>query len=161
MKYHTIWSINQNIYNYDITRYISTFICNNPITKDIMKLKIKNSDFEDMKDGYGSIENWNVSEVIDMSSMFRYCTNFNQDISKWNVSNVTNMSHMFYCCHNFNQDISKWNVSNVTNMSQMFHGCENFNQNISNWNVSNVQNMSDIFYNCKKLINKPIWSQNA
>ena len=45
MKYHTIWSINQNINNYDITRYISTFIFYKPITKDIMKLKIKKNEF--------------------------------------------------------------------------------------------------------------------
>ena len=42
MKYHTIWSINQNIKNYDITRYISTFIFYKPITRNIMLLKIKN-----------------------------------------------------------------------------------------------------------------------
>jgi len=42
MKYHTIWSINQNIKNYDITQYISTFIFYKPITRTIMLLKIKN-----------------------------------------------------------------------------------------------------------------------
>ena len=42
MKYHTIWSINKNINNYDITRYISTFIFYKPITRNIMLLKIKN-----------------------------------------------------------------------------------------------------------------------
>ena len=40
MKYHTTWTINQNINNYDITRYISTFIFYKPITTNIMKLKI-------------------------------------------------------------------------------------------------------------------------
>ena len=133
MKYHTIWSINQNIRNYDITRYISTFIFYKPITRDIMKLKIKNNEFEDMKDEYGSIENWNVS-------------------------NVTNMMAIFYNCKNFNQNLSKWNVSNVTNMEYMFSGCEKFNQKISNWNVSNVTNMRHMFYDCNKLTIKPTWS---
>ena len=159
MKYHTIWSINQNIYNYDITRYISTFIFYKPITRTIMLLKIKNSDFEDMKDGYGSIENWNVSNITDMSSMFYYCTNFNQDISKWNVSNVTNMSCMFFNCINFNKDISKWNVSNVTDMKDMFYCCYNFNQDLSKWNISNVTDMSGIFDFCEKLTIKPTWSE--
>ena len=158
MKYHTIWSINQNIKNYDITRYISTFIFYKPITKDIMKLKIKNKEFGDMKDGYGSIENWNVSNVQDMSNIFCCCENFNQDISKWNVQNVTNMNGMFWYCENFNQNISKWNVSNVTNMNRMFFNCDNFNQNVSKWNVSKVQNMRHMFDCCKKLTNKPIWS---
>ena len=48
MKYYTIWSINKNIKNYDITRYILIFIFYKPITKNIMKRKIKNKKFEDM-----------------------------------------------------------------------------------------------------------------
>ena len=141
IKYHTIWSINQNIKNYDITRYISTFIFYKPITRDIMKLKIKNKEFEDIKDGYGSIENWNVSNVINMNKMFYNCYKFNKDISKWNVSNVINMSNMFYNCRNFNQNLSKWNVHNVQDMEYMFYNCHKFNQDISKWNVQNVLNV--------------------
>ena len=89
---------------------------------------------------YGSIENWDVGNVTNMSQMFNVATNFNQDISNWNVGNVTNMSHMFTGASNFNQDISNWDVGNVTNMSQMFRGASNFNQDISNWNAGNVTN---------------------
>ena len=158
IKYHTIWSINQNIKNYDITRYISTFIFYKPITRNIMSLKIEKNEFGDMKDGYGSIQSWNVHNVQDMSHLFCYCFKFNKDISKWNVSNVTDMSSMFYCCNNFNQDISKWDVSNVINMSDMFCGCNKFNQDISKWNVYNVTNMDNMFSNCYKLTIKPTWS---
>ena len=57
MKYHTIWSINQNIKNYDITQYISTFIFYKPITRTIMLLKIKNKniiicDYENIQSRY-------------------------------------------------------------------------------------------------------------
>jgi len=38
---------------------------------------------------------------------------FNLDISNWGVSNVTNMSGMFRANKSFNRDISNWNVSNV------------------------------------------------
>ena len=38
---------------------------------------------------------------------------FNQDLNNWDVSNVTNMSSMFDDATNFNQDISSWDVSNV------------------------------------------------
>ena len=72
MKYYTIWSINQNIKNYDITRYISTFIFYKPITRNIMKLKINNNKFEDMKDGYGSIENWNKQTCFVAIKIFLY-----------------------------------------------------------------------------------------
>jgi len=53
-----------------------------------MKLKIKNYEFEDMKDGYGSIETWNVINIIDMSCMFYYCKKFNQNLSNWNKQNL-------------------------------------------------------------------------
>ena len=102
-KYYWTWSINQKLNNPDISRYVSTFIFYKPIKKDIMKLKIKNEEFKDMKDGYGSIENWNVLKVRTMEDMFSDCKNFNQDISKWNVQNVQTMEDMFNNCENFNK----------------------------------------------------------
>ena len=57
---------------------------------------------------------WDVRNVTNMSDMFKYANNFNQDLSTWDVSNVTDMSLMFYSAHNFNQDLSTWDVSNVT-----------------------------------------------
>ncbi|MCI6343866.1 MAG: BspA family leucine-rich repeat surface protein, partial [Campylobacter sp.] len=54
-------------------------------------------------------------------------------IELWNVSNVVNMSSMFYGCRNFNQPLNSWNVSNVTDMRYMFDGCENFNQPLNSW----------------------------
>ena len=77
---------------------------------------------------YGKIEDWNTSEVTDMSNLFYECFDFNEDISKWDTSNLTDMEHMFYYAENFNADISKWDVSRVTNMRHMFFGASNFNQ---------------------------------
>ncbi len=54
---------------------------------------------------YGDSNNWNVSNITDMSNLFE-CSNFNDDISNWNVSNVTNMNNMFSYSQ-FNGDISK------------------------------------------------------
>ena len=48
---------------------------------------------------------------------------FNQPLNNWDVSNVTDMSFMFYDCESFNQDISKWDVSNIENNSKIFHNC--------------------------------------
>ena len=90
------------------------------------------------------ISSWDVSKVTNMDRMF-YGTSFNQDIGSWNVSNVTNMNGMFYYSSSFNQDIGNWNVSNVTNMSNMFHGAP-FNQDIGDWNISKVTDMSYMFY---------------
>lgn len=95
---------------------------------------------------YGhSLGNWDVSNVIDMSDMFKssYNTN-NLNLNNWDVSNVTNMSHMFHQAST-NEPLDLWDVSNVTNMSYMFAHASSFNQPIDSWNVSNVTDMSYMF----------------
>ena len=44
---------------------------------------------------YGNISDWDVSQVTDMSELFRDKTDFNGDISNWDVSSVTTMYSMF------------------------------------------------------------------
>ena len=56
-------------------------------------------------------------------------------INDWDVSNVTNMSELFKNKKEFNDDISKWDVSNVINMESMFKNAESFNRCIINWNT--------------------------
>ena len=41
-------------------------------------------------------------------------------IGEWDVSNITDMSNMFKGLRRFNGDLSKWDVSNVVDMSAMF-----------------------------------------
>lgn|GEM_PF-5629135 len=118
---------------------------------------------------YGEINDWDVSLITDMSSLFQSKSTFNDDIGNWNVSNVTNMQSMFSVAREFNQNLSEWDVSNVTNMQSMFretkisvglagwdvsnvtnmvamfHGATIFNEAIGYWNVSNVTNMSEMF----------------
>jgi surface protein len=101
------------------------------------------------------LNNWNVSKVKNMSNMFENCLRFNQPLNNWNVSNVENMSNMFNYCIKFNQPLNNWNVSNVKNMSYMFHNCFMFNQPLNNWDVSNVKNMRSMFENCY-IFNQPL-----
>ena len=79
---------------------------------------------------FGKIENWDVSNVTDMSSAFNHkdCKYFNHPLNNWNVSNVTNMKRMFRNASSFNQPLNNWNVSNVTDMYSMFGGATSFNQ---------------------------------
>jgi len=97
---------------------------------------------------YGNISDWDVSQVTDMSQLFKD-TSFNDDISNWDVSNVTNMFGVFAYAYSFNQDIGAWNVSNVTNMRGMFDNAIIFNQDIGSWNVSSVTTMRYMFYNAQ------------
>jgi surface protein len=95
----------------------------------------------------GDISEWDVSNVEDMSGMFRE-SEFNGDISQWDVSNVKYMAFMFFGSHHFNGgfngDISEWDVSSVEDMHYMF-AYSTFNNDISSWNVSNVTDMSSMF----------------
>ena len=72
---------------------------------------------------YGTMPNWDVSLVTDMSGYtgsayqgFGGKSTFNGDISKWDTGRVTNMHHMFWSASAFNQDIGSWNTGKVTNM---------------------------------------------
>jgi len=92
-----------------------------------------------------NINEWDVSSVTDMNSMFFSANNFNQPLNGWNVSSVTDMSMMFCDASNFNQPLNKWKVSSVTNMYYMFNNAHQFNQNLKSWNVSKVTNMGYMF----------------
>ncbi|MDW3195765.1 MAG: BspA family leucine-rich repeat surface protein [Cytophagales bacterium] len=93
----------------------------------------------------GDIGNWDVSTVQLMASTFSGAQAFNQDIGGWNVGNVTTMESLFHSCSAFNQDLSLWDVSKVTSMAVMFASCHSFNQEIGDWNVGNVVNMNGMF----------------
>ena len=98
------------------------------------------------KGPHGSIGDWDVSAVTDMSGVFNGASAFNQDLSKWDVSAVTDMMGMFLLGAAFNQDLSKWDVSAVTNMRSMFSYASTFNQDLSKWDVSAVTDMWSMFY---------------
>ena len=134
-------------------------------TLDVSSLTncIQCDDFSDIfKDFYKvkhiiGLEDWDVSNVKDMSGMFEECEKFNCDLSNWDVSSVKDMTAMFSGCEKFNCDLSKWDVSSVENMISMFMGCEKFNCDLSKWDVSGVENMTSMFWGCKSLQQIPSW----
>ena len=112
---------------------------------------------------YGHISQWDVSNVTDMSFVFSGAISsgsFNEPINNWNVSNVRNMESMFLNATSFNQPLNKWNVSKVTYMYSMFRGATSFNQPLNNWNVSNVEDMGDMFDGARSF-NQPLNKWNV
>ena len=43
--------------------------------------------------------------------MFNRATSFNQPLNNWDVSKVTSMESMFWGATSFNQPLNNWNVS--------------------------------------------------
>ncbi|MDH5404093.1 MAG: BspA family leucine-rich repeat surface protein [Candidatus Heimdallarchaeota archaeon] len=108
----------------------------------------------------GNLNNWDVSSVTNMKSMFWGAVLFNQSLDNWDVSSVTNMYGMFYSALIFNQPIGNWNVSSVTDMTNMFYLATSFNQPIGDWNVSRVTTMKSMFYDAT-VFNQPIGDWNV
>ena len=75
-------------------------------------------------------------------------------IEEWDMSNVTNMDSLFFNKPTFNGDISKWNTSRVTNMNQVFGDAVAFNCDLSHWVVSSVTSMQNMFKNVNLFFNK-------
>tara|TARA_B110000285_G_scaffold34461_1_gene36626 strand:+ start:7568 stop:10867 length:3300 start_codon:yes stop_codon:yes gene_type:complete len=89
--------------------------------------------------GFNTVKNWDVSNVNNMSNMFKSASAFNQELDIWVTTSATNMSGMFEAASSFNQDIGDWDTTLVTNMDNMFKGASSFNQDISDWDIRNLQ----------------------
>jgi alpha-tubulin suppressor-like RCC1 family protein len=91
-----------------------------------------NYTFYNVLDLSANINNWDVSGITTMSSMFRDCS-FNNSIVTWKPQKTTDMSYMFDGARYFNQKISYdntnnyWDVSNVTQMQSIFNTASTFN----------------------------------
>ena len=108
--------------------------------------------------------NFNTSNVTNMSSMFNDCSSLTSlNLSSFNTANVTNMAGMFYNCKSLiNLDLSSFNTSNVTNMYNMFSCCFSLTSlDLSNFNTTNVTNMNDMFRMCKQLKSLDLSSFNT
>lgn len=98
----------------------------------------------------------NTSSVINFSNMF-YNTKIVTltGLDNWNTSNVKNMSYMFSSMSALTScpNISNWDVSNVETMSNMFTGCSKINGNIdvTNWHTSSLKDTSFMFNSLRAL----------
>ena len=86
------------------------------------------------------------SNTTILQDFFRLSNNFagGGNIENWDVSNVTNMVTMFNGASSFNQPLN-WDISSVTNMSDMFNGASSFNQNLGSWEIASLISAAGIF----------------
>ena len=85
-----------------------------PTTKQELKVLVN-----DLSIDLGDID---TSLITDMSRLFENTNRIDfSGIENWDVSNVTDMSQMFYKVKKFNADISRWDVRNVEYMDFIFY----------------------------------------
>ena len=125
-------------------------------------------DMGDIISTYGFGEDWDISNITDMTNMFASIT-FNPEIgllncNNWDVSHVTNMEGMFVnsSFDDPNLRLGNWDVSKVKNMEGMFIESNGYNSclNIGNWNVEQVTNMYQMFMNSTFDVNISNWNIN-
>ena len=108
----------------------------------------------------GNIDSWDVSNVTDMSEVFYSAAAFNQPLNSWNVAKVEDMNYMFLAAGKYNQNINTWDVSRVTDMNGMFQYAQVFNQPLNNWNTGAVIDMSRMFRDAR-VFNRPLNNWNV
>jgi len=121
---------------------------------------------------YGHISDWDVTDVTDMTDVFRGRSGFQHDISAWDMAGVTTMEGMFQGAAAFNGNLTTWNVGAVASLKNTFAGASafegngldawaptaalltlegafsdayNFDADLTTWNVGGVGDMSTMF----------------
>ena len=94
---------------------------------------------------------WDVSNVTDMSSMFkglivRRGVGASIDLSGWDVSSAVNMEYMFagntFGVAKRSTNLSNWNMPNLTNIKAMFDGNRYLAElNITGWSTPSLVDM--------------------
>ena len=55
-----------------------------------------------------------------MSRMFKMATSFNQPLNNWDMSNVLNVEEMLMEATSFNQRLDDWDDSNILNFGWIY-----------------------------------------
>lgn len=99
------------------------------------------------------LENLDVAEVINFSSMFEGCSSLEKvDLSSLNFNNVKSIDGMFNSCSSLMLvDISSIKTSSIT-MSELFAGCSSlYEVDLSQFDFSKVGTYFNIFYHARAL----------
>ena len=119
-----------------------------PMTNDSLR-KAVNYYLKDTMVGeavYGPIQDWDTSEVTDMSRLFEGLVDFHEaGIAQWNTAQVTSFAYMFAGCRAFDAPLD-WDFASATTLEGMFNGATAYNQDVVGWrNTGSVTNMAAMF----------------
>ncbi|MBN1525118.1 MAG: BspA family leucine-rich repeat surface protein [Spirochaetales bacterium] len=127
----------------------SNFTYTSKDTPDLSNVTDLSNMFRGVDSFVGDISSWHVNSITNMSHLFSNIFPLIIDLSSWDVSNVTDMSYMFQADSGTTLkvgDLSSWDVSSVTDMSNMFNYDDAFNSDLSSWDVGNVEKMQGMFH---------------
>jgi len=106
--------------------------------------------------GNETMKTWDVTNVTNISSMFRDSPKFNVSALDWDVSGVTSFSTMFYNAASnasnkgsFNGRLDNWDFKPATTLSNFMHGQAFNNNSVNTWDVSTIQLFSSSFRFCE------------
>ena len=106
-----------------------------------------------------TFDNFNTSQVTDMSYMFGNCGSLTSlDVSTFDTNQVTDMSYMFSVCGSLiGINISGINTTNVVHMRGMFYSCSVLkNLTLTNLTFKNTKYTSYMFAYCYALTSRVV-----
>ncbi|WP_288398913.1 BspA family leucine-rich repeat surface protein, partial [uncultured Acinetobacter sp.] len=107
-----------------------------------------------------SLNNLDVSNIVDFAYAFSGCKGFNRPLSKWNTSKGTDFTQMFIDAESFNQSIDHFKMSNAVSVNGMLSRARKFNQPLNSWDVSKVTDFAG-FLNGASSFNQPLTNWNT
>lgn len=91
---------------------------------------------------------WDVSKVIDFTSMFYESNIKDNGISKWKTRSGEIFQSMFQYCAELVADLGDWVTNRANSFANMFNGAVLFNGKIGRWVTSNCRWFQNMFYDC-------------
>ena len=92
----------------------------------------------------GPISEWDVSCITSMKSLFKWTTNFQEDLSKWNTSRVKHLDQLLEVASGFQANLTGWDTSRVVSMNGIFHrssGVDADRIGMAGWNTAKVADL--------------------
>ena len=131
-----------NTLKMDNTKFVIT-----PTSDDINTYGMKSA-FYDLKTTNANLDlnNWDVSKVVSLQSVFYQAVIPSLNISEWDVSNVTDMVEIFGYLNTNELILNKWNTSKVSSAKGLARYSVINKIDLSNWDLSHIGEDKSRYY---------------